>query len=119
MAVHNANSGIVPTDDNIIRYQDLLQRIESKQTSIAYHEQQLVKEKNEKAFLEKWAEELKAHVCSACGGYGKIRTWIYQDESRLDTCSVCQGTGKSNSPIIAAAAENLKEILKENTSESP
>lgn len=32
--------------------------------------------------------------CKACTGYGQIRHWIAQDESKLKTCETCKGTGE-------------------------
>lgn len=32
-------------------------------------------------------------VCRRCKGYGEIREWIHQDESRLAACTTCGGTG--------------------------
>lgn len=43
--------------------------------------------------LQEWHDRLRASGCLNCKGYGKIRVWLAQDESRLETCIDCGGSG--------------------------
>lgn len=36
-------------------------------------------------------------VCPDCKGHGKLRVFIAQDSSRLETCKACKGSGMKDS----------------------
>jgi|GEM_PF-4111747 len=50
---------------------------------------------NLKAEKTMWGDIIEMQdPCDKCGGFGKLREHIAQDESRLVDCGVCEGSGK-------------------------
>ncbi len=45
------------------------------------------------AFLDSVSSAMMPEPCKPCGGRGKFRHWVAQDESHLEDCTACKGTG--------------------------
>jgi hypothetical protein len=74
-----------------------------KLCSVHYFNTVAIREIEVRAELTRLHSELKSwedlltdtRACTHCGGYGKIRVVVSQDESESYTCPVCNGTGKA------------------------
>lgn len=75
-----------------LNVQSQILSLQSKLSDINMNRTAIIKKLEE---LQTIQMECSSVICKACNGYGEIRTFYAQDESRFEVCEKCKGLGVS------------------------
>lgn len=82
-------------DSDIARQMYMLADAELSKLGRSLADMQLRAKATEEA-MDRWSrilDAVKGETCTDCGGQGQVRTFLAQDESRIEPCATCTGSG--------------------------